>query len=97
MARKAARGKPDVQKTLTARRRNCPGCGQRMWADYDNWRTVTTLAGLVRLRLKVRRCHNDQCSRYLQPYRPEAEGRCALPQSAVRSPTTADRPWRRPG
>jgi hypothetical protein len=80
MARKAARGKPDVQKTLTARRRNCPGCGHRMWADYDNWRTVTTLAGLVRLRLKIRRCHNDQCSRYLQPYRPEAEGRCALPQ-----------------
>jgi hypothetical protein len=51
-----------------------------MWADYDNWRTVTTLSGLVRLRLRVRRCHNDQCSRYLQPYRPEAEGRCALPQ-----------------
>jgi hypothetical protein len=50
-----------------------------MWADYDNWRTVTTLSGLVRLKLKVRRCHNDQCSRYLQPYRPEAEGRCALP------------------
>jgi hypothetical protein len=32
------------------------------------------------LRLKVRRCHNEQCSRHLQPYRPEAEGRYVLPQ-----------------
>ena len=80
MARKGARGKAHKEKTLTALRKNCPECGRHMWADYDNWRTVTTLSGLVRLRLKVRRCHNDQCSRYLQPYRPEAEGRCALPQ-----------------
>jgi hypothetical protein len=51
-----------------------------MWADYDNWRTVSTLWGPLGLRLKVRRCHNGQCSRYLKPYRPEAEGRYALPQ-----------------
>ena len=30
--------------------------------------------------LKIRRCHDEQCSRYLKPYRPEAEGRYALPQ-----------------
>jgi hypothetical protein len=51
-----------------------------MWADYDNHRTVTTLDGLVRLTLKIRRCRNRDCSAYRQPYRPEAEGRYALPQ-----------------
>jgi len=80
MARTAARGKADRDKTLTTLRKNCAECGQRMWADYDNWRTITTLSGAVRLRLRVRRCHNAQCSRYLKPYRPEAEGRYGLPQ-----------------
>jgi hypothetical protein len=80
MARKAARGKAARVKTLTTLRKNCPECGQWMWADYDNKRTITTLAGLMGLRLKVRRCHNEQCSRHLQPYRPEAEGRYVLPQ-----------------
>jgi hypothetical protein len=51
-----------------------------MWADYDNYRTVTTLRQVVRLRLKVRRCTNPTCSCYHQPYRPEAEGGIALPQ-----------------
>lgn len=80
MARKAARGEADRDKTLTTLRRNCPECGKRMWADYDNGRTITTLSGLVRLKLKVRRCHTEGYSRYLKPYRPEAEGRFALPQ-----------------
>jgi hypothetical protein len=52
----------------------------RMWADYDNYRTVTTLQGLLRLTLKIRRCRNPQCAAYHRPYRPEAEGRYALPQ-----------------
>lgn len=80
MARKAARPEPDFEKTLTTLRKNCPECGCRMWADYDNGRTITSLTGLVRLTLKVRRCHHEECSRHLKPYRPEAEGRYALPQ-----------------
>jgi hypothetical protein len=51
-----------------------------MWADYDNVRTVTTLEGLIRLTLKIRRCRNCACAHHLRPYRPEAEGRYALPQ-----------------
>jgi transposase-like protein len=51
-----------------------------MWADYDNYRTVTTLDGLIRLTLKVRRCRNPECAYHLRPYRPEVEGRHALPQ-----------------
>src|SRR4051812_37628171 len=50
-----------------------------MWADYSNRRAVATLAGLTRLNLTVRRCHNASCSAHLRPYRPEAEGKIALP------------------
>jgi hypothetical protein len=40
---------------------------------------VIPLAGSQPLRLHVRRCQNAACRRYHQPYRPEAEGRLALP------------------
>jgi hypothetical protein len=57
----------------------CPACGQPMRVDYHNARTVTTLDGVTRLSLHIRRCHHAACSRYRRPYRPEAEGRLALP------------------
>ena len=37
-------------------------------------------SGVVRLRLKVRRCHNSNCERFHRAYRPETEGKWALPQ-----------------
>src|SRR5262245_42057022 len=80
MARKAARPQPTATKQLQPLRKNCPHCEERMWADYDNVRTVTTLEGLVRLTLKIRRCRNPACSHHRRPSRPEAEGRYALPQ-----------------
>jgi len=80
MARKAARPAATSERLMRCLRSRCPACGGKMWADYDNLRTVTTLQGLVRLRLKVRRCHYDACERQLRPYRPELEGRYALPQ-----------------
>lgn len=51
-----------------------------MWNKYDNVRRVRTLEGVVELRLKVRRCATPECERFCQPYRPEAEGKWALPQ-----------------
>jgi hypothetical protein len=51
-----------------------------MWADYTNYRTLTTLDGVTRLALLVRRCRDAACPRYRKPYRPEAEGRLALPR-----------------
>jgi len=51
-----------------------------MWAHGDNHRTVVTLGGVVRLALRVRRCVNEACERHHLPYRPESEGRWALPQ-----------------
>ena len=50
-----------------------------MWSAYVSDRTVLTLGGPQYLRLHVRRCPNPSCSRYHQPYRPEEEGRLALP------------------
>jgi len=50
-----------------------------MWADYTNTRTLTTLTGVTRLNLTIRRCRNTACAAVRRPYRPEAEGRFALP------------------
>jgi hypothetical protein len=50
-----------------------------MRADYTNRRTVAMLAGLTRLNLLIRRCHDARCPARRRPYRPEAEGRLALP------------------
>lgn len=80
MARTAGKPQPDVTRRLTPHRHNCPACGRRMWAHYDNRRTVVTLHGVVGLELKVRRCVNADCQRHHVPYRPESEGRWALPQ-----------------
>jgi hypothetical protein len=80
MARKAPRPQPTASQHLRPVQTDCPACGQRMWADYRNRRTVATLDGLVQFILDIRRCHNPRCPRCLQAHRPEAEGHFALPQ-----------------
>jgi hypothetical protein len=47
---------------------------------YENRRSLVTLSGAVRLRLRIRRCEAPHCPRFHLPYRPEAEGALALPQ-----------------
>ena len=80
MARTKGRSAADRSKVLQTLCVDCPQCQHRMWADYDNDRKVVSLEGLLHLTLKIRRCPNSECSRYHVPYRPEAEGRYALPQ-----------------
>jgi hypothetical protein len=80
MARKASRPDPTAEQTLRPVLEACPHCGGPLRFDYDNWRTVSTLGPVLRLRLKVARCHGRTCTRFHKPYRPEAEGRLALPQ-----------------
>src|ERR671937_2505365 len=80
MARRSARPQPGRERVLSSARRRCPACGERMRIRYDNHRTVATLGGLVRLRLKIRRCERPGCARRHMPYRPESEGAIALPQ-----------------
>jgi hypothetical protein len=53
-----------------------------MWAAYHNSRTLTTLEAVWRLTLQIRRCLNARCPQVRKPYRPEAEGRLALPKHA---------------
>lgn len=74
--------------------RQCPECGSNMTADYQNPRTVTVPIRVntdfsyrwtvltLRLSSRIRRCHNEnpRCGRFLVPYRPEIEGRIALPR-----------------
>lgn len=79
MARTCCRPQPTHSLTLVPALTACPACGQPTRIDYHNARTVTTLDGVTRLSLHIRRCHHAVCSRYLRPYRPEAEGRLALP------------------
>jgi hypothetical protein len=50
------------------------------WCTYVSHRTVSTLDGLTALSLHVRSCQNADCPLYHRPYRPEEEGRLALPQ-----------------
>src|SRR5213076_2373559 len=62
--------------------RQCPCCGEPMWAAYHNYRTITTLEAIMRLTLQIRRCLNPACPQLRKPYRPEAAGRLALPKHA---------------
>ena len=80
MSRREARPRAERERVLRPVRRCCPGCGRRMAIRYENRRTVATLDGPVRLRLKVRRCEAAGCARHHRPYRPEAEGAIAPPQ-----------------
>src|SRR3954468_4578765 len=80
MARREARPRAERERVLRPLRRCCPDCGRRMPIRYENRRTVATLEGPARLRLKVRRCEDAGCVRHHRPHRPEAEGAIALPR-----------------
>ena len=80
MARTTPRPSPTHTQTLQTIVRQCPCCGEPMWAAYHNYRTITTLEAIVRLTLQIRRCLNPACPQVRKPYRPEAEGRLVLPQ-----------------
>ena len=79
MVRKKSVSQANQEVVLECIHQNCASCGQKMWSDYDNERTIRTMTGAVRLTLKVRRCPNRECKSYHQVYRPETEGRWALP------------------
>ena len=80
MARTTPRPTPTATHTLQPLGRHCPLCGETMWAAYHNYRTITTLDDVVHLTLQIRRCLNRACPQFRRPYRPEAEGRLALPK-----------------
>src|SRR3954469_3969722 len=77
--RRRPRPKPDRALNLVPVTLDCPECQQRTQARYNNFRTITTLDGVLHLTLAIRRCPNPDCLRFLRPYRPEAEPHFALP------------------
>ena len=77
--RSQPRPQPTQAQTLVPIATHCPVCQHRLWADYNNFRTITTLDAVIRLTLLIRRCPNPDCSRYRLPYRPESEAHFALP------------------
>jgi hypothetical protein len=79
VARRTPRPRPTRSQTLTPVTVACPHCQRSTRADYTNFRTLTRLDGVWRFALRVRRCHNPDCPLHLRPFRPEAEGRLALP------------------
>ena len=79
MARKGCRAAATTEQTLTCLRTHCGFCGHPIAAAYRTRRTITTLQGSCRLILRVRRCCNPACEWYHRPYRPEEEGKWALP------------------
>lgn len=66
-------------RRLTPLKESCEQCGQPLWVGYHSPRTVTRLDGLWKLTIVVRRCIQPECPRYHVAYRPEEEGRWALP------------------
>ena len=79
MARRSARAEAAHEVTLTPLKERCDQCGQVFWVAHHSHRTVAMLSGLWRLTLVVRQCIQPSCPRFHQPYRPEEEGRWALP------------------
>src|SRR4051794_24146322 len=79
MARTRRRPRPDHALTLAPLVTHCPECGHTLWADYDNFRTVTTLDTVLRLPLPTGRAPISVSPPSHKPYRPEAEPHFALP------------------
>lgn len=79
MARKNGRTPASTEQTLTCLRTHCDCCGQPITVAYRTQRMITTLQGNCRLILRVRRCHNPTCEWYHRAFRPEEEGKWALP------------------
>jgi hypothetical protein len=85
MSRSWCRLKPADEQILVPVHSACPECGRVMRIRYSNRRAIVSLRGLVRVRLKIRRCETRSCEtrscgRYHQAWRPEAEAALALPQ-----------------
>jgi hypothetical protein len=57
----------------------CPACSEPLHNCYFNSRTITSLDAVTRYHLQISRCHNIDCDRFRLPFRPESEGRFALP------------------
>lgn len=79
MKGKTRRKEPTEWLTLEVAHRQCSGCGQELKWNYTKRRLVATLAGVVRLEVRICLCVNPACESYRHPCHPEEEGRLVLP------------------
>lgn len=79
MARRTPRPEPTRTIFLAVERTTCVECRGHLRTAYVNRRVVTTLAGVLELRVQIRRCERPRCSRFRQPVHPAREARIALP------------------
>ena len=79
MARRTRRPAPTAEHTLAPVAAACAACGHHSYPDDSNSRTVTALAGVARYTRRIGRCRRAPCDPFPVPFRPEAEGRMALP------------------
>lgn len=57
----------------------CRECGRRLRLQHTMRRKVATVAGMLRLKVSIRRCEDQACARYHVPRHPLEEGHLALP------------------
>jgi hypothetical protein len=79
MARRTPKPEAQYTATLMPLRQTCQQCGNGLWVAYHCRRKVVTLEGVFQLRVVICQCHTLICPRYHVRYRPEEEGRWALP------------------
>src|SRR5512135_1189880 len=79
MARVTPRPPPTQTLVLSCLNHRCPVCQGPLWFAYENFRKITTLDAIIGGTLPVRRCVTPACEWYHRRYRPESEGRLALP------------------
>jgi hypothetical protein len=82
MARREHRLSATREEVLRPQREGCSSCGKPLYVAYHNSRTVSTLQGLCRLTLVIRRCGKQACERSHVASHPEEEGIWALPHGA---------------
>ena len=82
MARVTPRPPPTQTLVLSCLSQRCPGCEGPLWFAYEHFRKITTLDPVLGLTLQIRRGVKPACECYHRPYRPEREGRLALPHHA---------------
>jgi hypothetical protein len=62
MARRTPRPEATHEATLTPLKEQCEQCGQPLWVAYHGHRTVTTLSGVWKLTLVVRKSYRAELS-----------------------------------
>jgi hypothetical protein len=83
MASVTPRPPPMQTLVLSCLNQWCPVCEGPLWFAYKNSRNISMLDAVVGVILQVRRCVNPACGSYHRPYRPEQEGRLALPHHGL--------------